>query len=124
MMTAVDAERLSGPALRTFENIADKWDLRPNERRLLLGDVPSSTYDRMRKAPDRTTLSKDTLERISHVLGIYKALHVLIPNDAYADRWIKERNTAFDGARALDRMLEGFTQLVSVRRYLDGVRGW
>jgi uncharacterized protein (DUF2384 family) len=124
MMTEVEAERLSGPAVRAFENIADKWGLRQNERRLLLGDIPSTTYARMRKAPGRTTLSKDTLERISHVLGIYKALHVLIPNGEYADRWIKEPNTAFGGASALERMLEGFTQLVNVRRYLDGVRGW
>lgn len=123
-MTAVNAERLSGPALRTFEKIADAWKLRPSERRALLGDVPATTYDRMRKAPDRSTLSKDTLERISHVLGVYKALHVLFTNATYADRWVKEPNAAFGGAPALDRMTEGFTQLVSVRRFLDGARGW
>jgi uncharacterized protein (DUF2384 family) len=124
MSATVAAHRLSGPALRAFENIADKWGLRQNDRRRLLGDVPATTYDRMRKSPDRATLAGDQLERISHVLGIYKSLHVLFTNDEYADRWIKEPNTQFGGASALDRMLAGFTQLVDVRRYLDTVRGW
>jgi uncharacterized protein (DUF2384 family) len=124
MRTAVRTERLAGAALRTFENIADRWALRRNERRRLLGDLPATTYDRMRKAPERAALSNDALERISHVLGIYKALHVLFPNGEYADRWIREPNSEFGGAPALERMLAGFTQLVSVRRYLDGVRGW
>jgi uncharacterized protein (DUF2384 family) len=124
MRTRVETERLSGPALRTFENIAERWGLRAGERRALLGNVPATTYDRMRKAPDRVTLSADTLERISHVFGIYKALHVLIPNSEYADRWISEPNEAFGGATARERMTESFTQLVDVRRYLDSVRGW
>jgi uncharacterized protein (DUF2384 family) len=125
MTVGVETEaRLAGPALRTFENIANRWGLRPAERRALLGGIPSTTYDRMRKAPDRATLSADTLERISHVLGIYKSLHVLFPNAEYADRWISEPNTAFGGATARERMLAGFTQLVDVRRYLDAARGW
>ncbi|GAC1431995.1 MAG: MbcA/ParS/Xre antitoxin family protein [Candidatus Velthaea sp.] len=122
-MIGLETDRLSGPALRTFENIADRWKLRPAERRALLGNVPATTYDRMRKTPDRAGLSADTLERISHVLGIYKALHVLIPNAEYADRWISEPNTAFGGMTARERMLESFTQLVNVRRYVDGARG-
>lgn len=125
MAVGIDAERrLSGPALRTFENVADRWGLRPAERRALLGGIPATTYDRMRKAPDRAALAPDALERISHVLAIYKALHVLFPSAAFADRWISEPNAAFGGTTARERMLAGFTALVDVRRYLDAARGW
>ena len=118
------ARNLAGPALRTFETIADRWGLRPAERRALLGGIPASTYDRLRKAPGRAALAPDTLERVSHVLGIYKALHVLFPNDEYADRWISQPNADFGGQSARERMRSGFSQLVDVRRYLDAARGW
>ncbi len=122
-MPTVAAERLSAPALRTFENIADAWKLRGPDRRALLGNVPSSTYDRWRRNPSGAVLSQDALERISHIVGIYKSLHILFTNAPYADRWINDPNAAFAGATARDRMTAGFTQLVDVRRYLDSVRG-
>jgi uncharacterized protein (DUF2384 family) len=90
----------------------------------LLGNVPPSTYYRLRRNPDAAELGSDALERISHVLGIYKALHVLFPSEEYADRWISEPNRAFGGAPAKSKMLSGFTQLVDVRRFLDAQRGW
>ena len=36
--------RLSGPGLRTFFNIAREWGLSVEQRRSLLGGIPSSTY--------------------------------------------------------------------------------
>jgi uncharacterized protein (DUF2384 family) len=123
-MPSATERRLVGPAIRTFENIADRWGLKPTERMILLGNIPASTYYRLRQKPDNAELSSDTLERISHVLGIYKALHVLFPSDTYADRWISEPNLAFGSAPAKTQMLAGFTQLVDVRRYLDAQRGW
>ena len=68
----------------------------------------------------------DTLERISYLLGIFKALHVLLPDEYAADGWIKKPNAAplFAGKRALDRMLSGrVSDLFVVRQYLDAQRG-
>lgn len=123
MPLAQAKRQLVGPALRTFENIADRWQLKAAERRALLGNVPASTYHRLRQNPDRAELSDDALERISHILAIYKALHILFTSAEYADRWISEPNLAFDSASAKSRMLAGFSQLVDVRRYLDAQRG-
>ncbi|MGZ5042379.1 MAG: MbcA/ParS/Xre antitoxin family protein, partial [Usitatibacter sp.] len=72
-------------------------------------------------------LSRDTLERISYVLGIYKALQMLLPSDEAADAWIRKPNAAplFGGRSAIERMLSGnVADLYEVRRYLDGQRGW
>jgi uncharacterized protein (DUF2384 family) len=123
-MPIVRDRRLVGPAIRTFEKIADRWGLKPAERMALLGNIPASTYYRLRQKPDNADLGSDALERISHVLGIYKALHVLFPSAEYADRWISEPNLEFDSAPAKSKMLAGFTELVDVRRYLDAQRGW
>ena len=74
-------ERLSGPGLRTFFNIASEWGLSVNQQRVLLGGVPPSTYHKW-KGGTVGTLSYDQLERISLTLGIYKALKLLFADDA------------------------------------------
>ncbi len=115
---------LAGAALRTFFNIADAWDLDVDEQMTLLGLTSRSTFYKWKK--QRTgRLQKDTLERISYLLGIFKALQVLIPNAAEADRWIKKPNAAppFGGKSALERMLAGHVvDLHAVRQYLDAQR--
>ena len=68
----------------------------------------------------------DTLERISYVLGIYKALQILLPDAARADAWVRQPNSAgpFGGRSALERMMGGNVgDLFVVRQYLDAQRG-
>src|SRR5687767_3894338 len=83
--------RLSAPALRTFFQIARAWQLSAVEERALLGWPPSSTFHKY-KSGDAGVLSFDTLTRISLLLGIYKALQVLYPEAAFADRWLRMPN--------------------------------
>ena len=119
------AAGLSGPALRTFFGIAEAWGLTADEARRLLGEPPRSTYFLWKKSGERE-LSRDTLERISYVLGIYKALQILIPDPAAADAWVRKPNAAppFGGKPALERMLSGnVADLYEVRRFLDAQRG-
>jgi hypothetical protein len=117
--------RLSGPALRTFFNIAAEWGLGVEPQRRLLGGVPASTYFKW-KAGGIVTLTFDQLERISLVLGVYKGLRLLFADDAGGLRWLRAANTdlPFGGGSPLDRMLRGsIDDLYVVRRYLDGWRG-
>ncbi len=121
--TAAD---LDGPALRAFFALAQEWDLRIAEQRTLLGDPPQSTFYKW-KRQGQGTLSRDTLERISYLLGIYKALQILFPRPERASAWIRRPNRAapFGGRSALERMLGGqMADLFEVRRYLDAQRGW
>ena len=116
---------LSAPALRTFFRIADAWKLSPNDARRILGDPPRSTFFLWKRTGD-AQLSRDTLERVSYILGIYKALQILLPQKDAADAWIRKPNAAplFGGKPALDRMLSGnVADLYVVRQYLDAQRG-
>jgi hypothetical protein len=118
-------EALSGPALRTFFRIADAWKLTVDEARRILGDPPRSTFFLWKRAGEGQ-LSRDTLERVSYLLGIYKALQILLPEADAADAWIRKPNSAplFGGRSALDRMLSGnVADLYVVRQYLDAARG-
>jgi hypothetical protein len=121
------SERLSGPAFSLFLKVAELWGLTPAEARVLLGSLPESTYYKYQKAPASARLGHDALARISHVLGIYKALNLLLPRAESADAWVRRPNDAalFKGRSALDYMLGGdFEDIAAVRRYLDTQRGW
>ena len=118
-------KRLSAPAIRTFFNIAAAWQLSAEEQRGLLGWPATSTFYNYR-AGSIGTLSFDTLTRLSLVLGIYKALHVLYPDPGLADRWIRLPNAhpLFAGQPALALMIGGgIDGLYQVRRLLDARRG-
>ena len=117
--------RLSAPAMRTFLNVAKAWELGVEEQRALLGWPAASTYHKY-KGGNVGALPYDMLIRISLVLGIYKALHILYPDDALADRWVKvpNGNPMFGGRPALSLMLDGgIDGLTQTRRLLDARRG-
>ncbi|CAG9244504.1 MbcA/ParS/Xre antitoxin family protein [Paraburkholderia unamae] len=117
---------MSAAGLRAFFRIAGDWDLSVEEQIVLLGSPGRSTFFKWKQAPQSARLGRDTLERLSLLLGIYKALQILLPQPAAADTWIKRPNSAppFGGRRALDRMLAGnVSDLVAVRQYLDAMRG-
>jgi hypothetical protein len=116
---------MSGPALRTFFNVASFWGLSTEEQRALLGWPPESTFFKY-KSGQPGTLSYDTLTRISLVLGIYKDLVILYPEQELAQRWVRlpNSNPLFGGRPALDLMTEGdIDGLYRVRRLLDARRG-
>lgn len=122
----VPLAQLSAAGIRAFTRIAGSWGLSVEEQLLLLGEPARSTFFAWRKHPERAALPKDTLERISNVLGIYKGLQILFPDSGAADAWIRKPNAAaiFAGRSALQRMLGGnVSDLNAVRRYLDAVRG-
>ena len=117
--------KLSAPALRAFFNVAKAWQLSVAEERCLLGWPPSSTFHKY-KSGDAGVLSFDTLTRISLVLGIYKALHILYAEPPFADHWLRMPNTnALFGGRAPIGFLlgAGIDGLFQLRRLLDSRRG-
>ena len=123
---AVPPQQMAAAGLRAFAGIAQAWGLSVEEQLALLGQPPRSTYFSWRKQPEKAALPRDTLERLSNILGIYKSLQILLPDAAAADAWVRQPNlaTPFAGRSALQRMLAGnVSDLNLVRRYLDGVRG-
>ncbi|MDP1831946.1 MAG: MbcA/ParS/Xre antitoxin family protein [Geothrix sp.] len=119
-----DGEHLSGPGIRAFFNIAQEWALSVEEQLALLGLGSRSTLFSWKRAQD-ARLDRDQLERISHILGIYKALRILLPSGESAQAWVKKPNDAplFEGRPALERMSQGILGLYLVRNYLDAQRG-
>lgn len=127
------AENLADPQLggdmssvsagfEAFLKIAELWRLSSDEQIKLLGSPARSTYFKWKK--DGGVIPADTLERISHILSIFKALEILIPDADSADSWVRRENDYFDGQSALNVMLGGqVVDIYRVRQYLDAQRG-
>lgn len=120
-----DVANKNSVALKAFFGITHKWKLSSEEERTLLGASKPTFYRWKNKK--NGDLSQDTLERISYVLGIYKGLRILLPDEATANQWIHKPNAyaLFNGKSALDKLMQGrVIDLADVRRYIDGQRGW
>lgn len=117
-----DAKKIASVAMKTFFNIMDAWAVKNDKQMALLGRPSDSTFFNWKKGKV-SALPVDTLERISYVMGIYKALGVLFPTRKQADAWINKDNLAFEGKSALEYMAKGsMVQLIHLRRYLDAQR--
>ena len=114
---------LTGPALRTFFRIAEAWSLKEQEQMRLLGLESWSTFQSWKRGAV-AAVPKDTLERISYILGIYKGLNILLPETA--DQLVHKPNKAriFGGRSAIERMASGnVADLYVVRQYIDAQCG-
>ena len=73
---------------------------------------------------DQGDLRAQTMERVSYVLGIYRALHTIFPDQEQADGWLRRPNASalFKGRPALVLMCSGrLEDLASVRAHLDAL---
>jgi hypothetical protein len=119
-----ERERLSVSALKAFFNLVDRWGIRNEDARALLGGLSNGPYYTWKKQPERV-LAADVLTRISYLIGIFKALNILY-GEKLADEWVRLPNTnrIFGGKTPLDYMLRGgLPAMQIVRRLLDARRG-
>src|SRR5215510_13479285 len=89
----VSVDTTGGAGLRAFARIAELWNLSIDQQLTLLGIASRSTYFKWRKEA-QPRLPRDTLERLSYLLGIYKALQLLLPEASAADAWLHKANSA------------------------------
>lgn len=123
--TPLHSAEAAAAALRTFFRIAQAWGLNNDEQQRLLGTRRSSYYA-WKAGRVKSGLDDATLERLSHLFGIYAALQILLPIPERAHAWLRRPNAAplFGGGTALERMLGGqVADLFVVRQYLDAQRG-
>jgi hypothetical protein len=113
--------------LRTVFRIFDELGITADEGRVLLGGLARTTYYRWRKHPEQASIHQDLLERLSYLLGIYKAIAILVPDERQQAAFLRRANShpVCGGRTPLEVMLGGqVADLYRVRRWLDGERGW
>lgn len=107
---------------KSLAHLVERFDLKEGEARILMGDMPRSTY-----TTQKAKLNRDQKERVSYLLGIYKSLRILFDDAEQARTWINRKNTLppFNGLTPKEYMLEGgMIRLAEVRKFLDFWRGY
>jgi Protein of unknown function (DUF2384) len=120
-----ERRRLSAAALKALFNIVDRWEVRDEDARKLLGGVSNGSYYQMKQNPRGKTLEQDELLRVSYLIGIFKSLNILY-SQRLADQWVRLPNTnlIFGGRTPLQYMLQGGSPAMGiVRQLLDARRG-
>lgn len=119
----VDLKKVAKVAIKMFFNISQQWALTSEQMLVLLGEPSTSLFYKWKRG-EVSSIPKDTLERISYLSGVYKALHIIFDDKNQADGWIKRPSSDFNGKSALEVMLGGnVVDLAGIRKYLDGQRG-
>ncbi|MFL5551487.1 MAG: antitoxin Xre-like helix-turn-helix domain-containing protein [Gemmatimonadaceae bacterium] len=123
-------EAQAAAGLRALAKIAEQWGLPASDAMALLGVESRSTYyellKRARESREVKGLSKDQLDRLSYVVGIYESLRVLFPHSKETrDGWVSRPNTStmFGGKPPLDVMRSGMIGLYQTFAHLASVRG-
>ena len=116
-------------ALAWFAKVGpNEWSLTIKEQCVFLGGLKTRTYYRLKKAAlsgQPVHLSRDVMERLSLLLGIYKGLRIITPNapSCLAAEWFigPNSNPAFRNQSMKDFVVERGTidALYTVRRYID-----
>lgn len=110
---------ISRVALKAFFRMAAKWQLQDADIATLLG-CRSEDLDGLRNGTS-VVLDEEKLTRISHLLKIYKLLHILFGPGERAYQWPSRPNTAppFNGQSAMVYMLSGqLSDIAAVHHYL------
>jgi hypothetical protein len=118
-----ERDRLSPGALKAFFRIMERWRVRDEDARALLGGVTNGPFYEMKRQPDRV-IDADRLMRVSYLIGIFKALRIL-HSERLADDWVQlpNQNAIFAGQTPLAYMIRGgLPAMQTVRRLLDARR--
>lgn len=111
---------------KSLAALVKRFDFKEKEALILMGDMPRSTYTTGIKNKS-INLDRDKKERVSYLLGIYKALRLLFDDSSQALSWINRENSLppFNGKTPKEHMLEGsIVRLAEVRQFLDYWRGY
>jgi hypothetical protein len=121
----------AGAGLRTFARVIEKWRLSSSDAMALLGvDSRSTYYDLLKRAREGREvkgLSRDQLDRLSYLLGIYEAIMVLFPHsDESRNEWVSRANSAtlFGGRSPVEIMRSSMIGLYQTFAHLTAARAW
>jgi len=113
---------IASAALQFFFNVSKQLDLTEIQECILLGNPSIINFNKWKNNLSADKLNDDTLDRISYLMGVHKALTILLQSKKAATERLKKPNSAaiFSGESALNKMLKGKTaDIADVRRFLD-----
>lgn len=118
--------RVSGPGLRTFLNIADRWKLPESDRLALLQCDPSrfADWSRIARLNGPLVLETAVFMRLSAILGVFAELQQLLSSADQERDWLTRahKSQPFNGLAPCELLRGALEDLLAVRRYVYGLR--
>lgn len=108
--------------LKAFFRIADFWQLTLEQSKTILGNPPISLFQEWKAGNIKEEhVSVDILDRLSYILGIFKALKIMHSDENHRLFLVNGTKVAlFNNKSPLDYMLNGHIEaLANMRLYLD-----
>lgn len=123
-----ERSRVSAPGIRTFLNIARRWDLSEREQSQLLGCTVAQLrkWGRVAREQKPLALETDTLMRLSAVLGVFADLRrflFAVAGSREERRWLMRARQfhPFNGHAPLEVLSGSLEEQMAVRRHLAAV---
>lgn len=113
---------LAKAVMRAF----DEWELPNTDRQVLLGLGADNRTTLKRYSEGRPlNNTRDLLDRVGHILGIYKGFQLLYPeNPEIRAGWLRSPNRRFQGRTPIEVVRQyGLPGLLMVRAQVDRMRG-
>ncbi|MFW5642301.1 MAG: MbcA/ParS/Xre antitoxin family protein [Roseicyclus sp.] len=108
---------------RTVINLFARWGVSDTDAAVILGNIAPKTFRRW-KVGQYGRVNRDLADRLSHLIGIHKALRMIYAEPARGYAWMQRPNADLDGLSPVALLLRGsMADLVRLRRYLDSARG-
>lgn len=115
--------RLSGPAMRVFDNVTQRWGLSERMKLQLLGCAEHNFHNWARDARRHRPLILEVavMMRISAVLGIFGDLQQLTNGAAQERQWLTREIAAppFEGKAPIALLCRSFESQMDIRRHLS-----
>lgn len=118
--------RVSAPVFRTFQKIADRWELSRTDRLALLGadEGQFDEWSNITRSYGPLALETAVLMRVSAILGVFAELQQLFASVDRERDWLINANKAapFAGRAPLDLLRGTVDDQIAVRRYAENKR--
>ena len=111
---------------KAVARLFEQWELNSADSLALLGFSESNRIALQRyKEGEPLAPNRDLLDRVGHLLAIYKSLKLLYPkNKEISQRWMISANRKFAGSAPIEVARRfGLPGLVMIRGTLDTMRG-
>lgn len=123
--TSPVSDKQGKTALKAVLRILEKWRCSEAEKQALLG-IGRSTLHKYQEAPESARMTPDLKERLSYLLNMHQALHIVFetPENVYGFLRLPNHNTYFNGKAPMEIMTSGrMAHLYEVAKRLDALRG-
>jgi hypothetical protein len=100
-----------------------KWNGSKIARALHLSPTTVNGWLRMRTIPITGSALSNDVQAVIHLIAIHRSLEAMFADPFHQVEWLNTQHPDLDNTAPLEKMTSSMADLISLRQYLDYVRG-